>query len=165
MCIHNFILVKINALPVPHSHTHSLSLSIPLFLLLSLPHSFSMPSISAYIQPLLSPFRIPSLSLSISLSLCISLYLHFSLSLNPLSLPSLHLSPHPHLSLSLSLSLSLCISGSFPTIQYVTLNTPLEGLISLAIYVLLNAYGSAYVCQICSQSVELFGIFQIFLNL
>ena len=62
-----------------------------------------------------------------------------------------------------------CISCSFPTIQYVSLNPPpstmpLEGLIFLARYVHSHADGSAYVCQICSQSVHLFGIFPTFFN-
>ena len=62
-----------------------------------------------------------------------------------------------------------CISGSFPTIQYVTPNPPpstmtlgYRGAIFLASYVHSHADGSAYVCQICSQSVQLFGIFPIF---
>ena len=40
----------------------------------------------------------------------------------------------------------------------------LERLISLASYVHSHADGSAYVCQICSWSVQLFGIFPTFFN-
>ena len=62
-----------------------------------------------------------------------------------------------------------CSSGSFPTTQYLIPNSPLHnsprglrGLICLASYVHSYADASAYMCQICSQSVQLFGIFPIF---